>query len=75
MVVTVSAPRWNGSPRLRVQPSWEIGLLRQVVTAVNVLLALGPYEVRSAPFVLHTFKGAVLIVAAIAGFVALVARP
>ena len=75
VVVTVSAPRWSGSPRLRVQPSWEIGLLRQVVTAVNVLLALGPYEVRSTPFVLHTFKGAVLIVAAIAGFVALVARP
>ncbi len=75
VVVTVSAPRWNGSPRLRVQPSWEIGLLRQVVTAVNVLLALGPYEVRSTPFMLHTFKGAVLIVAAIAGLVALVARP
>lgn len=73
VVVTVSAPRWSGSPRVRVQPAWEIGLLRQVVTAVNVLLALGPYEVRSTPFVLHTFKGAVLIVAAIAGLIALVA--
>jgi hypothetical protein len=73
VVVTVSASRWSGSPRLRVQPAWEIGLLRQVVTAVNVLLALGPYEVRSTPFMLHTAKGAVLIVAAIAGFVALVA--
>ena len=75
VVVTVSAPRWSSSPRVRVQPAWEIGLLRQVVTAVNVLLALGPYEVRSAPFVLHTAKGAIQIVAAVAGFVALVARP
>ncbi|HYR39078.1 MAG TPA: hypothetical protein VEW27_07950 [Methylomirabilota bacterium] len=75
VVVTVSAPWWSGSPRLRVQPADEIGMLRQVVTAVNVLLALGPFEVRSAPFVLHTLKGAVLIVAAVAGFVALVARP
>jgi hypothetical protein len=73
VVVTVSAPRWSGSPRLRVQPAWEIGLLRQVVTAVNVLLALGPYEVRSAPFMLHTFKGTIQIVAAIAGLIALVA--
>jgi len=75
VVVTVSAPWWSGSPRLRVQPADEIGMLRQVVTAVNVLLALGPFEVRSAPFVLHTLKGAILIVAAVAGFVALVARP
>jgi len=75
VVVTVSAPWWSGSPRLRVQPADEIGMLRQVVTAVNVLLALGPYELRSAPFVLHTLKGAILIVAAVAGFVALVARP
>ena len=75
VVVTVSAPWWSGSPRLRVQPAHEIGMLRQVVTAVNVLLALGPYELRSAPFVLHTLKGAILIVAAVAGFVALVARP
>ena len=75
VVVTVSAPWWSGSPRLRMQPADEIGMLRQVVTAVNVLLALGPFEVRSAPFVLHTLKGAVLIVAAVAGFVALVARP
>ena len=75
VVVTVSAPWWSGSPRLRMQPADEIGMLRQVVTAVNVLLALGPYEVRSAPFVLHTLKGAILIVAAVAGFVALVARP
>ena len=74
VVVTVSAPWWSGSPRLRVQPADEIGMLRQVVTAVNVLLALGPYELRSAPFVLHTLKGAILIVAAVAGFVALVAR-
>ena len=48
-------------------------MLRQVVTAVNVLLALGPYEVRSAPIVLHTLKGAVMIVGAIAGLIALVA--
>jgi hypothetical protein len=48
VVVTVSAPWWSGSARLRVQPAEEIGMLRQVVTAVNVLLALGPYEVRSA---------------------------
>ena len=74
VVVTVSAPRWSGSPRLRVQPAWEIGLLRQVVTAVNVLLALGPYEVRSTPFILHTAKGAVLIVLAVAGLIALVAH-
>jgi hypothetical protein len=74
VVVTVSAPRWSGSPRLRVQPSWEIGLLRQVVTAVNVLLALGPYEVRSTPFMLHTFKGAVMIMLAVAGLIALVAH-
>jgi len=72
-VVTVSAPWWSGSPRLRVQPADEIGMLRQVVTAVNVLLALGPYEVRSAPLVLHTLKGAILIVAAIVGLIALVA--
>jgi hypothetical protein len=74
VVVTVSASRWSGSSRLRVQPAGEIGLLRQVATAVNVLLALGPYEVRSAPFVLHTFKGAVMIVLAVAGFIALVAH-
>ncbi|HWM79339.1 MAG TPA: hypothetical protein VNS56_17290 [Methylomirabilota bacterium] len=74
VVVTVSAPRWSDSPRLRVQPADEIGMLRQVVTAVNVLLALGPYEVRSAAFVLHTLKGSILIVAAVAGLVALVAR-
>ena len=73
VVVTVSAPWWSGSPRLRVQPADEIGMLRQVVTAVNVLLALGPYEVRSAPLVLHTLKGAILIVAAIVGLIALVA--
>jgi hypothetical protein len=73
VVVTVSAPWWSGSARLRVQPAEEIGMLRQVVTAVNVLLALGPYEVRSAPFVLHTLKGAVMIVGAIAGLIALVA--
>jgi len=36
--------------------------------------SLGTYEVRSAPFVLHTLKGSILIVAAVAGFVALVAR-
>ncbi|HEV8532167.1 MAG TPA: hypothetical protein VGT00_12170 [Methylomirabilota bacterium] len=74
VVVTVSAPWWSGTPRLRVQPADESGLLRQVVTAVNVLLALGPYEVRSAPFMLHTLKGGVLIVAAVAGLIALVAR-
>ena len=73
VVVTVSAPWWSGSARLRVQPAEEIGMLRQVVTAVNVLLALGPYEVRSAPIVLHTLKGAVMIVGAIAGLIALVA--
>jgi len=73
VVVTVSAPWWSGSARLRVQPAEEIGMLRQVVTAVNVLLALGPYEVRSAPFVLHMLKGAVMIVGAIAGLIALVA--
>ena len=74
VMVTVSVPWWSGTPRLRVQPAVESGLLRQVVTAVNVLLALGPYEVRSAPFMLHTLKGAVLIVAAVAGLIALVAR-
>ena len=74
VVVTVSAPWWSGSPRLRVQPADEIGMLRQVVTAVNVLLALGPYEVRSTPFMFHTFKGAVMIVLAVGGLIALVAH-
>jgi len=74
VAVTVQLPRWSGAPRLRVQPAAETGLLRQVVSAVNVLLALGPHEVRSAPFALYTFRGAILIVAAVAGLVALVAR-
>jgi len=41
-----------------------------VVTGDGVLLALGPYEVRSAPFMLHTLKGAVLIVVAVVGLIA-----
>src|SRR5207245_7588057 len=66
VVVTVSAPWWSGSARLRVQPAEEIGMLRQVVTAVNVLLALGPYEVRSAPLARHTPTRAVTIARPIA---------
>jgi hypothetical protein len=73
VMMRVSATRWSGTPRLRVQPAHETDLLREVVSAVNVQLALGPYELASAPFMLHTFKGALLIVGAVAGLVALVA--
>ncbi len=70
--IIVQAPWWSGTPRLRVQPADSTPLLRQIGTAVNVLLVLGSHDVRSAPFVLHTLKGALLIVAAIAGLLALV---
>jgi len=74
VTMTVSAPRWSGTPRLHVQPADETELLGDVVSAVNVRLALGPYEVRSAPFMLHTLKGALLIVAAVAGLLVLAGR-
>lgn len=70
--IIVQAPWWSGTPRLRVQPAGSTPLLRQIGTAVNVLLVLGSHNVRSAPFVLHTFKGALLIVAAIAGMLLLI---
>jgi hypothetical protein len=37
------------------------------------LLVLGAHDVRSAPFILHTLKGGLLIVAAIAGILLLMA--
>jgi hypothetical protein len=70
--IIVQAPWWRGTPRLHVQPADATPLLRQIASAINVLLVLGPHEVRSAPFVLHTLKGAVLIVAAVAGSLVLV---
>lgn len=71
-VIIVQAPWWSGTPRLRIQPAGAAPLLRQIGTAVNVLLMLGSYDTRSAPFVLHTLKGGLLIVASIAGLLALV---
>ena len=71
--IIVQAPWWSGPPRLRVQPADATPLLRQITSAVNVLLVLGSHDVRSAPFVLHTLKGALLIVAAVAGFLVLIA--
>ena len=65
--IIVQAPWWSGTPRLRVQPADATPLLRQIATATNVLLILGSHDVRSAPFALHTLKGALLIVAAVAG--------
>ena len=65
--IIVQAPWWSGTPRLRVQPAESTPLLRQIGSAVNVLLVLGSHNVRSAPFLLHTLKGALLIVAAITG--------
>ena len=70
-VIIVHAPWWSGTPRLRVQPAGATPLLRQIGTAVNVLLVLGSHDTRRAPFVLHTLKGGLLIVASIAGFLAL----
>lgn len=70
--IVVHAPWWSGTPRLSVQPADATPLLRQVVSAINVLLMLGSHEVHSAPFVLHTLKGALLIVAALAGALALI---
>jgi hypothetical protein len=70
--IIVEAPWWSGPPRLRVQPADATPLLRQIASAVNVLLVLGAHEVRSGPFVLHTLKGALLIVAAVVGFLVLV---
>jgi hypothetical protein len=70
--VIVQAPWWSGTPRLRVQPADAMPLLRQIGSAVNVLLVLGTHEVRSAPFVLHTLKGALFIVAAIVGLLLLI---
>lgn len=71
--IIVQAPWWNGPPRLRVQPADATPLLRQIASAVNVLLVLGSHDVRSAPFVLHTLKGGLLIVAAITGLLVLIA--
>jgi hypothetical protein len=70
--IIVQAPWWSGTPRLRVEPVAATPLLRQIVSAVNVLLVLGSHDARSAPFVLHTLKGALLIVAAVAGLLVLV---
>jgi hypothetical protein len=70
--IIVQAPWWSGTPRLRVQPADATPLLRQIASAINVLLVLGAHDVRSAPFVLHTLKGALLIVAAVAGFLVLI---
>lgn len=70
--VIVQAPWWSGTPRLRVQPADAMPLLRQIASAINVLLVLGPHDVRSAPFFLHTLKGALLIVAAVAGLLFLI---
>jgi hypothetical protein len=69
--IIVQAPWWSGTPRLRVQPAGSTPILRQIGSAVNVLLVLGSHDVRSAPFVLHTLKGALLIVAAITGLLLL----
>jgi hypothetical protein len=70
--IIVQAPWWSGPPRLRVQPADATPLLRQIASAVNVLLVLGSHDVRSAPFVLHTLKGGLLIVAAVTGFLVLI---
>ena len=70
--IIVQMPWWSGTPRLRVQPAGSTPLLRQIGAAVNVLLMLRSHDVRSAPFVLHTLKGGLLIVASIAGLLALV---
>jgi hypothetical protein len=70
--IIVQAPWWSGTPRLRVQPADATPLLRQIASAINVLLVLGAHDVRSAPFSLHTLKGALLIVAAVAGFLLLI---
>jgi hypothetical protein len=71
--IIVQAPWWSGTPRLRVEPGDATPLLRQIATASNVLLMLGPHEVGSVPFTLHTLKGALLIVAAVTGLVLLLA--
>jgi hypothetical protein len=70
--IVVQAPWWSGTPRLRAQPADAMPLLRQIASASNILLVLGPHEVRSAPYFLHTLKGALLIVAAIAGLLLLI---
>jgi hypothetical protein len=70
--IVVQAPWWSGTPRLYVQPADATPLLRQIASAMNVLLVLGAHDVRSAPFFLHTLKGALLIVAAVAGFLFLI---
>jgi hypothetical protein len=70
--IIVQAPWWSGTPRLRVQPAGSTPLLKQIGAAVNVLLVLGSHDVRSAPFLLHTLKGGLLIVTAIAGMLLLV---
>lgn len=71
--IIVHAPWWSGTPRLRAQPADATPLLRQIASAINVLLVLGPHDARSAPFFLHTLKGALLIVAAVAGLLFLIA--
>jgi hypothetical protein len=71
--IIVQAPWRSGPPRLRVQPADATPLLRQIASAVNVLLVLGSHDVRSAPFVLHTLKGGLLIVAAVTGLLVLIA--
>jgi hypothetical protein len=65
---TESSPR---SGEDEFQPAGSAPLPRQIGSAVNVLLVLGSHDVRSAPFVLHTLEGALLIVAAIAGLLLL----
>ena len=71
-VIIVHAPWWSGTPRLRAQPADAMPLLQQIGSAVNVHLVLGSHDVRSAPFFLHTLKGALLIVAAVAGLLLLI---
>lgn len=71
-VIIVQAPWWSGTPRLRIQPEDATPILRQIGSAMNVLLVLGTHDVRSAPFFLHTLKGALLIVAAVAGLLFLI---
>ena len=66
----------SGSNTSAIGARYQMGVdgvsMRQIGTAVNVLLMLGSHDTRSAPFVLHTLKGGLLIVASIVGLLALV---
>jgi hypothetical protein len=63
-------PAGADAPAARAAPH-ATAPLWQVATAVNVLLVLESHDARSAPFVLHTLKGARLIVGAGAALVIL----